>query len=140
MEHRSAFVIQIEESERLETPQFEGALAKSLNRYANSGDSGGLVQACRYLVMLVRKDMNWSAILKTDDRVKTIAALQAEKDSLLSATRIKIDSDHLEQAITGKRSCVWKARGVKQSFKDDKSIADGPDFVYCAHVAKLVTI
>lgn len=152
LEHRSAFLVQIEESERLETSQFEEALAESVSQYMSRGDSGGLIQACRYLAMLVSKDMNWSAVLKSDDRDKAIAALQAEKDSLLSTILIKIDSDHpeyadaMEQAITGrflldeKRSGVWKARGVKQGFKEDKSIADGPDFVYYAHVAKLVTI
>ena len=39
-----------------------------------------------------------------------------------------------------KRSGAYKARGVKQGFKEDTEIADGPDFNYYAHVAKLNSI
>ena len=39
-----------------------------------------------------------------------------------------------------KRAGVFKARGVKQGFKEDRELADGPDFNYYAHVAKLVSV
>ena len=49
------------------------------------------------------------------------------------------------EAITGrilldlKRNQTYKARGVKQGFKEDKTVADWPDFNYYSHVAKLYT-
>ena len=39
-----------------------------------------------------------------------------------------------------KRSGAYKARGVKQGFKEDTKLADGPDFNYYAYVAKLNSI
>ena len=48
-----------------------------------------------------------------------------------------------EAAISGRylldvrRNGMYKARGVKQGFKEDKATADGPDFIYYSHVAKL---
>ena len=39
-----------------------------------------------------------------------------------------------------KRAGVFKARGVKQGFKEDRELADGPDFNYYAHVAELVSV
>ena len=39
-----------------------------------------------------------------------------------------------------KRSGIYKARAVKQGFKEDKAKADGADFNYYAHVAKLVSV
>lgn len=81
-----------------------------------------------------------------------LRALQREKDSLESTILIPLSPDHPEYndathlAISGryildmKRAGVWKARGVKQGFKEDKTMADGPGFVYYAHVAKLVSV
>ena len=39
-----------------------------------------------------------------------------------------------------KQSGRFKARGVKQGFKEDLTQADGPDFNYYAHVAKLMSV
>jgi hypothetical protein len=50
-----------------------------------------------------------------------------------------------ELAVTGrylldiKRNGMYKARGVKHGFKEDKSTADGPGFVYYTHLTKLHT-
>ena len=49
-------------------------------------------------------------------------------------------------AVTGrilldvKRSGAFKARGVKQGFKECRATADGPDFNYYSHVAKLQSV
>ena len=49
------------------------------------------------------------------------------------------------EAVGGKylldvrRSGMWKCRGVKQGFKEDKAL-DGPGFVYYSYVVKLYTI
>ena len=39
-----------------------------------------------------------------------------------------------------KRLGVWKARGVKLGFLEDKLTADGPGFIYYAHVARMTTV
>jgi hypothetical protein len=108
--------------------------------------------ACLHLAMVAHKDLCWSDILQTDDRDRAIKALKTEKDSLRSTILTPVSAGDAEweaarkEAISGrylldlKRVGVWKVRGVKQGFKEDKSFADGPDFVYYAHVAKLVTV
>ena len=115
-------------------------------------DHEGVNLVCLFLAMSAHKDMSWSEVLKSDDREFAIRALQAEKDSLLSTILIAVDESHPEYesaralAVSGryildfKRVGVWKARGVKQGFKEDKLTADGPGFVYYAHVAKLVSV
>ena len=119
---------------------------------AQSIDHEGVNMTCLFLAMSAHKDMSWNAVLKSDDRDFAIKALQAEKDSLLSTILVALDKEHpeydtaVEEAVSGryildlKRVGAWKARGVKQSFKEDKLTADGPGFVYYAHVAKLVSV
>ena len=91
-------------------------------------------------------------MLQSDDRELAIRALKAEKKSLQSTILIPVGPNHPEydvarrDAVSGryildlKRAGAWKARGVKQGFKEDKLTADGPGFVYYAHVAKLMTV
>jgi hypothetical protein len=102
--------------------------------------------------MVAQKDMKWKKALAGPDADKAIAAFHAERDSLLDTVLILLDEDHpeyqtaLEKAVTGRylldirRSGMWKVRGVKQGFKEDKLTADGKNFVYYSHVAKLYTI
>jgi hypothetical protein len=90
--------------------------------------------------------------LKGKDRDKVITALENELTSLQATilTRIhETDPEHataLELATPGrllltiKRSEAYKARGVKQGFKEDTEQADGPNFNYYAHVAKFNSI
>ena len=35
---------------------------------------------------------------------------------------------------------MYKTRGVKQGFKEDKATADGTDFIYYSHVTKLYSL
>ena len=42
--------------------------------------------------------------------------------------------------LTLKRSGEWKARGVKQGFREDKIAVDGPDFSYYSNVVKFHTV
>ena len=97
-------------------------------------------------------DMDWGKALKSDDRDKVIAALYNEMESLQSTILEKIESSDEEYQIACelatpgrlllsiKRSGMYKARGVKQGFKEDFIQADGPDFNYYAHVAKFNSI
>ena len=65
-------------------------------------------------------------------------------------TRIDPDDPEFEKAkelatpgrilLDIKRSGIYKARAVKQGFKEDKAKADGADFNYHAHVAKLASV
>ena len=78
-------------------------------------------------------------------------ALEKELASLLNTILTAIPPDSPEydravvEAVTGrilldvKRSGVYKARGVKQGFKENKNFADGPNFNYYSHVAKLTS-
>ena len=96
--------------------------------------------------------MDWKTALASEDADKAIAVLEMEMASLLSTILIPIDTDHpeyhdaLRLATPGrilldiKRSGLFKARGVKQGFKEDLTQADGPDFNYYAHVAKLMSV
>ena len=86
-------------------------------------------------------DLDWKEVLASPEREWALKALKAEKDSLLSTILIHIPKDHAEyaiafkEAISGryildyKRASVWKTRGVKQGFKENKLTADGPGFV-----------
>ena len=86
------------------------------------------------------KDMSWKKVLASKDRDKAIAALEKELSSLEGTILKRITEDHPDhakaklEAITGrilldmKRNQAFKARGVKQGFKEDKTVADGPDF------------
>ena len=97
-------------------------------------------------------DMDWNKALSGPDRDKVITALENEMESLQATILTEMHPDDaeynraLELATPGrlllgiKRSGMFKARGVKQGFKEDIEQADGPDFNYYAHVAKFNSI
>jgi hypothetical protein len=106
-----------------------------------------------YAFMLhTTKDMDWQTALAGPDADKAIAALQLEMESLESTilTEIKTGDPEWEEAVRLatpgrllldiKRSGQYKARGVKQGFLENYEMADGPNFNYYAHVAKLTSI
>lgn len=119
---------------------------------ADKVDHEALNQACLYLALVAHKDLNWQEVLASPEREWALKALKAEKDSLQSTILIPIPKDHAEyavavkEAVSGryildfKRASVWKTRGVKQGFKENRLTADGPGFIYYAHVAKLRTV
>ena len=86
--------------------------------------------------------------LEGPESAKAIDAFHTERDSLLDTVLVPIpdnDPDYqrcYELAIPGRylldvrRSEDWKARGVKQGFKENKHNADGPDFQYYSNVAQ----
>lgn len=106
----------------------------------------------RHLEQTQMKDVAWVEVLKGENADRAIAALNTEKVSLYSNILRRLtpgDAEYeqaVQQAITArvlldrKRSGIWKARIVKHGFKENKAIADGPDFNYHAHVAKLTSI
>ena len=153
---RYEFLRSVEDRSLFDSPNADG-VAKLVAQFvgsvrAQSIDHEAVNLACLYLAMMADKDMSWEAVLASDDRELAVKALKAEKDSLLSTILVHIDAEHSEHqaavmgAISGrylldlKRAGVWKARGVKQGVKENKESADGPGFVYYAHVAKLASV
>ena len=111
-----------------------------------------VANVCYYLALYTEKDTSWKLALESNDRDKVIAAYESEMASLMNTVLEEIlEGDALfEEAcdlatpgrilLSIKRSGSYKARGVKQGFKEDRTIADGPDFNYHAHTAKLATV
>ena len=99
-----------------------------------------------------QNDMDWGGALESNDRDLAIAALEKEMESLLSTILTEVQSDDAEYEVARtlatpgrlllsvKRTGNYKARGVKQGFKEDTEQADGPNFNYYAHVAKFTSI
>ena len=109
--------------------------------------------ACQILGASSMNDMSWNQALKNPElREKAIASLHKEKQSLCSTILTRMSEDDadwdiaMEQAVTGryiltiKRNGIVKSRGVKHGFKEDKATADGENFNYYSHVAKLDTV
>lgn len=150
------FLCEVEASVFLAQPAADESITAALRDFcmstSGSIDQGVITYATRYLAMVAQKDISWKKALAGAECDKAIAALLAEKASLLDTILVPIPEDHpdyaqaVAEAITGrylldiKRSGIWKARGVKQGFKEDKTTADGPGFQYYSHVAKFVTI
>jgi hypothetical protein len=95
-------------------------------------------RCARILAAHPHGDMDWSKALAGPDRNKAVQALENEIESLKSTilTEISPQDEEFDTAIdlatpgrlllAIKRSGAYKARGVKQGFKEDTEIADGP--------------
>ena len=116
-------------------------------------DHGLLMEITHHLAMNVSQtDMNWNKALKSDDRDKVIEAYHAEMESLQNTILTPIlegdpkYANAVDMATSGrflldiKRSGVYKARGVKQGFKEDLEETDGPNFNYYSHVAEMKAV
>ena len=103
------------------------------------------------LAVKATKDTPWKTLLKQHPE-RAAEAIAKELASLEKNILEKLDENHpeyqtaLEEARPGrligtiKRSDDLKARGVKQGFKEDISVTDGPDFNYYSHVAKIASV
>ena len=128
------------------------AIHEFVNDTSTFVDHSTLNAVGTYLAFLAQKDIKWKKALSGPDRDLAIAAFHAERDSLLDTVLELLDESHpdyaeaKEAAITGRylldirRNSMYKARGVKQGFKEDKATADGPGFNYYSHVAKLYSV
>ena len=113
---------------------------------------GAMLIASNELAAHAQKDIKWRDVLAGPDRKKAIEALDAELDSLCKTILEEIlPSDSgwetsVECATPGrilldiKRSGKYKARGEKQGFRENKLVADGPDFNCYSHVVKFDTV
>ena len=155
--YRGAFLCQIEKLEQLshDFAVYEAKLETTLREFDKNKkkiDVAAHLEAAQVLALHAEKDMNWKETLQGSNRDAAIKALNAEMAALTSTILTQVhpgDKDYelaREQATSGrvlldiKRSGQYKARGVKQGFKENKEQADGPDFNYYAHVAKLVSV
>lgn len=144
-----AFLAQAEQAFRQGS---DAILNDAVSALAAQADHDALISVCYVLSTHAVKDLVWKQALEGTDKAAVIAALEAEIAALESTILTKITEDHPEyaeavrNATTGrfildrKRQGKYKARGVKQGFKEDKATADGPDFVYYANVAKLASV
>ena len=105
----------------------------------NLGQHGRIAQAMAAISM---KDMSWKQALRGEDAILATQAFQAEYDALTKRilTRLDPGSTRYKQAVLEavpgrvlldrKRNGTYKARMVKQGFKENKEALDGADFTY----------
>jgi len=152
---RYAFVAMIEKVIRATEPEQQMALMvkafDALEDTKENPDVAAHQAAARYLALHAQKDMSWNVALNGPRAKESIDALDKEWKSLTSTILEEVnpgDPDYetaVKEATPGrflldeKRSSDMKVRGIKQGFKEDKSV-DGPNFNYYAHVVKFITI
>jgi site-specific DNA-cytosine methylase len=121
---------------------------------SNTNESVRLnLEAGHYMALTARKDISWKEELAGPNRDLAAAAYEDEMNSLTSTILTEVHFNNakdmhefMAKAVPGrlildeKRDGKMKARCVKQGFKEDKVAADGPDFNYYSHVAKLKTV
>ena len=111
-----------------------------------------MANICYSMVVHSQKDISWQRALQSEDADEIMTSLETEMESLLSTilTEIFPDDPKFEEALklatpgrlilSTKRTGKYKARGVKQGSKENKLVADGQDFNYYSHVAKLMSV
>ena len=136
--------------------QFDQTLeALCLGLQINTGnlasDPQAHMMAGHILAVEAKRDMNWKRALAGPDRDKALNAKATELDMMYQTILVDLKPGHpeykraLKEAINGrllldiKRNGRWKARLIKQGFREDKSV-DGPGFDYHANVASLTTV
>lgn len=146
--------IELEDEERACSVIEEAMIELTSKGHSDSIDYDSIMSACYMLAEASSaeastKDMNSSRALKTDDRDRIIDALDSEVKSLEASILEGLTPDRpdyeeaVQCAISGRclldlrRSGDYKVRGIKQGFKENKALADGPNFSYCSHMAKL---
>ena len=94
---------------------------------------------CQLMAHQATKDLDWKEVLAGPDADKAIAAYHLEMESLQNTILTRIEESNPEFAeakrlatpgrilLDIKRSEIYKARGVKQGFRENKARADGPD-------------
>ena len=127
-------------------------MASSMHENRLHAKDTTFMELCFVLATNATKDMDWDITLSGPDAGKATAALQLELDSLQSTILTRTHPDNEEFTVAKrlatpgrilldiKRNGLYKACGVKHGFRENKSVADGPDFNYYAHVAKLVAV
>ena len=126
-------------------------LGLQLNSRSLASDPQALLEVSYILAVEAKRDMNWNEVLAGPDRSKALEAKKLELDMMNDTILVNLKPGHPEyqravkEAINSrllldiKRNGRWKARLVKQGFRECKSV-DGPGFEYHASVASLNTV
>jgi hypothetical protein len=152
----SVFIASVEELAESEVSQqqYSNSLAGLVHDFMadNPKDVQAQLQAAHCMATIAQKDMSWKSSLSGEHRANVLKAFADERSSLEGSILKQLcDGDaNFAQAVLEATSGRWlldikrtgkfKCRGVKQGFKEDKNFADGPDFNYYAHVAKLISM
>ena len=152
-EQRGVFLAQLDQIQRLDHDMevFSARLDRAMRElHANDHeDPAAVIYAASEIAQHAQKDMNWKKALASEDKDAVIEALNLELTSLQKTILTQVTQDDhdfttaVETATPGrllldiKRSGKYKCRGVKQGFKENKELSDGPDFVYYSNVVKL---
>ena len=115
----------------------------------------GQANLCHHMALAATKDTPWKHLLKAYPEA-TPLAIEKELKALEKNILVPLTPDHVEWQDAIKKFCPGriigtvkkggtnkkeiKARGVKQGFKENLVEADGPDFNYYSHVAKMATV
>jgi hypothetical protein len=144
-------LIQIEHEVNVFDAKLEAAM-KRFNADAGKPDCAGYMIAAAEFAAHAQKDMNWKKALASPERTDVLKALDKELTSLQATilTRILPGDSDFENAVKTatpgrllldiKRSGVYKARGVKQGFRENKEQSDGDGFNYYSSVVKLSAV
>ena len=149
-EPRNEFLATMDQLSKLEheVEIFSVKLARAVETVGES-DPAAVIMAANTMASNAQKDMSWKKVLASEDREQAIEALNKELSSLQKTILQEIlptDPEYASAVKTAtpgrilldiKRSGMFKARAVKQGFKEDKTTADGPDFNYYSNVVKL---
>ena len=156
LDDRDIFLAEMDKIYRLErdVDKFNAELenaSKRLQRKSKDqqGDHQAMLLCSATLAAHAQKDMKWEKALQSEDKAKAMAALDKELNSLQQTILTQVTSEDLDwsQAVSTatpgrlildiKRSGMYKVRGVKQGFRENKELADGPDFNYYSNVVKI---
>ena len=132
--------------------QLERAMI-NLTQASDTPDTQAVLIAAAEIAQTAQKDMSWKKALADDvHREPAIAALDDELSSLQKTILTEIFEGDPEYEIAVKestpgrllldikRSGKYKARGVKQGFREDKAKTDGPNFDYYSSVVKFQAV
>ena len=120
----------------------ERASAKLQAKSSEEGDGAAYLIAAQIMADHAQKDMNWKKALDSDHRKPALEALDKELSSLQKTILKEIlpTDPKYEVAVLNatpgrllldiKRSGKYKVRGVKQGFRENTVVTDGPDFNY----------
>ena len=118
----------------------------------NETDGAAYLIAAQSMADHAQKDMNWKKALDSEHRKPAIEALNNELTSLQKTILTEVfptDSTYEVAVLNAtpgrllldiKRSGKYKVRGVKQGFRENTAVTDGPDFNYYSSVVRLFTV
>ena len=130
----------------------EHASVKLQAKSSQEGDATAYLIAAQTMADHAQKDMNWKKALDSEHRNPALEALDKELSSLQKTilTEILPSDPNYEMAVLNatpgrllldiKRSGKYKVRGVKQGFRENTAVTDGPDFNYYSNVVRLFTV